>query len=123
MITEVALITVSCVLFVQMGLADAIKEAVHIRLRIVSCPKCLAFWVCLAWTLAHEYGLVLSVATSFLCSYCALWIALLYDSLAKIYNYLYEQITTTQDTSEDAEGADCPADTETLGDEVSKMPE
>lgn len=121
MITEVALITISCVLFVQMGLADAIQEVVHIRLRIVSCQKCLTWWVCLGFMLWHKYGLVLSVATSFLCSYCALWIALLYDSLAKIYNYLYEQITTTQDTSEDAEGPDCPSDAEARGDEVSVL--
>lgn len=119
MITEVALITISCVLFIQMGLAEAIQEFLRIKVRIVSCPKCLCFWICLMWNALHEYGLVLSVATSFIASYCALWLSLLYDALALLYNHFYEQITQNPDTSEDAERPESHADIQAGSDEVS----
>lgn len=97
---EVALITVSCVLFVEMGLSEAIQRALHISLRIVSCPKCLTWWICLAYQVTHDYGIIEAVAASFVCSYCALWLALAYDALANLYNHAYETITrgTPQDT-------------------------
>ena len=103
MILEVALITVSCVLFIQMGLSEAVQGFLNIKVRMASCPKCLCFWVCLIHGLTHGYGFVVSIATSFIASYCAMWLALLYDSLAIIYNYYYEQITNNKDTSQDAE--------------------
>ena len=120
MITEVALITISCVLFIQMGLADAIKDAFHLRITFV-CPKCLTYWCCLFWLVIHKNGIVVSVAASFIASYCALWLSLLHASLALLYNYLYEQITETQDTSQDAERPDSYADTQAGGNEVSDM--
>ena len=103
MITEVALITISCVLFIQMGLSDAIGSLLHIKIRVTSCPKCCCFWACLIYGLTQGNSIVVSVATSFIASYCAMWMALLYDSLAILYNYFYEQITKNQDTSKDAE--------------------
>lgn len=122
MITEVALITISCVLFVQMGLGSAIEGFLRIRSIVLSCPKCLTMWTCLLYLLfAQKCGLVLSVATSFIASYCALWLALLYDAFAILYNYLYEQITKNQDTSEDAERPECHTDPQAGDDEVSFM--
>ena len=99
--TEVALITVSCVLFIQMGLSDAVQRTLHISLRIVSCPKCLTWWICLGYLVTHDYGIIVSVATSFICSYAALWLALAYDVLATLYNHAYTQIT--RDTAETPE--------------------
>lgn len=121
MITEVALITVSCVLFIQMGLSNAIQEVLHINLPIVSCPKCLTWWTCFLFLVGYRYDLVLSVATSFIASYCALWLTMLYDALALLYNYIYEQITKTQGTSEASERASSPADSEADSDEVPQM--
>ena len=119
MIGEAALVTVSAVLFVQMGLSGAVQETIRLRSRIASCPKCLAFWSTLAYCILTGNGIVASVATSFICSYAALWLALLYDALALIYNSAYESITETNDTSKDAEaGAD---DTEATADEVPQM--
>ena len=103
MIREAALITASCVLFVQMGLSGAIQELLKLKLRILSCPKCLSFWTVLAWTLFSGAGPVRSVAASFFCSYAATWAALILDGLAALYNWLYEQITETTDASKDAE--------------------
>lgn len=116
MITEVALITVSCVLFVQMGLADAILKAV--RIKFSPCQKCLSFWTCFAWMLWSRHTVVLSVATSFIASYLALWLTLLYDALATLYNYFYEKLTKTDGASEVASSdRDAQAD----DDEVPQM--
>ena len=105
---EAVLIMVSCVLFVQMGLSEAIQETLHIRIRIASCPKCLTWWICCAYLVLHDYGIVTSVAASFILSYCALWLALIYDALATLYNYAYETITrgTAQDPDADPDGGD-----------------
>jgi len=117
MITEAALITASCVLFVQMGLSGAIQDVVGFRSEILSCPKCSTFWSVLVYLLVTGSGIVVSVAVSFLSSYSALWLSLLYDALAKLYNDCYEAIYETDDASADAEaGAD---GSETATDEVS----
>lgn len=121
MITEVALITISCVLFIQMGLYGAIETLLHIKMPIVSCPKCLTWWVCLLYLATHEYGIVDCVATSFIASYVASWLSLLYDSLAILYNYIYEQINKATNTSEASEGASSVTDIQADNDEVSQM--
>ena len=118
---EAALITVSCVLFIQMGLSEAVQETLHIRIRFLSCPKCLTWWICCAYLVTHDYGIIEAAAVSFVCSYAALWLALAHDALAKLYNNAYETITrdTTQDTEAGA-GAD-EAGAEAGADEVSEM--
>lgn len=98
MVKDVALITISCVLFVQMGLSEAIQDAVKFKSKILSCPRCLTFWSVFAWSLWHCNQIIESVATSFLSSYSALWIALLYDSLATLYNKAYDKISSQHDT-------------------------
>ena len=121
MITEVVLITVSAVLFVQMGLSSAIQEKVHIHSRIASCPKCACFWSVLAYCILTRRGVIVSVAASFICAYVALWIALAYDALALLYNTIYESITETNDTATDAgPGPDGPG-APSAADEVSQM--
>ena len=79
MIREAALTTLICVLFVQMGLSDAVQQVLHVRSRIASCPKCLTMWVTLACLLLHGYGILESAAASFICAYTALWLAMIYD--------------------------------------------
>lgn len=121
MIKEVALITVSCVLFVQMGLSDAITRILRVHFPPLSCPKCMTFWSVLVWSFLTRNGPVESVATSFIASYCALWLTLAYDAVAILYNYIYEQITKTNDTSSDAERPGNPADAHAGRYEVSSM--
>ena len=122
MITEVALITISCVLFVQMGLGSAIEEFLHFRSIVLVCHKCCSFWACLIYLLiAGDIGIVLSIATSFIASYCAQWLALLYDAMAILYNYLYENINQNQGTSEDSERTESPIDPKADSDEVPIM--
>ena len=111
---DALLISLSCVLFIQMGLSDVIQHALRFRLRIISCPKCLTFWSIIAYLSITGHGSVVEiVAVSFLFAYLALWLALVYDALAALYNNLYEQITQTSDTSEEApSGSGAPASNE-----------
>ena len=96
---DALLLTVSAVLFVQMGLSEAIQSVLRFKSRILSCPRCASFWAVLAWSLLHRNPVLPSVAASFLCSYLSLWLALAYDAVAVIYNKAYGKISTT-DTSE-----------------------
>ena len=107
MITEAALVTISCVLFIQMGLCETIEKFLSVSFKIISCPKCCTFWTCLGVLIWHKNSIIDSVAASFIASYVATWLALLYDSLAILYNYAYESITPNPDTSEGAERPSC----------------
>jgi len=104
------MVTISCVLFVNMGLSEAIQNLLHLKLRILSCPKCLTMWTCLAIFLLHRYDLVESIAVSFICSYLSLWLTLIYDGLSALYNNMYELFTET-DTAKDNPPAETPAGT------------
>ena len=92
MFLDALLIIVSCVLIVQMGLIDAIEKIIPYRFKILSCPKCLVFWSSLIWHLATGRGVLLSIGTSFVSSYVALWLVLAYDFMAIVYNKTYEKI-------------------------------
>lgn len=104
---DVALLTVSCVLFVQMGLSDAVQERLRIRIRVLSCVKCSVFWADLVYMLVSGCRPIESVAGAFLCSYVGLWMALGYEWAALYYNRSYERITN-QDT--EAEGGKATTD-------------
>lgn len=119
MIREAALVTISCVLFVQMGLSAAIQNVLGVKLQIASCPKCLTMWSSLACFVLHHHGLLESVAASLISAYAAIWLALIYDALATLYNHLYESITQEPDTEEDTDPAEIHEATDP--DEVSKM--
>ena len=100
---DTLLITLSCVLFIQMGLSGAIQDVLHFHFKPLSCVKCLSFWSNLVYLILSRHGSVSEViGVSFLCSYLALWLALAYDALALTYNKLYEYITKADGTSEDA---------------------
>jgi len=102
MIQETALILISCVLFIQMGLSQAIQDFLKVRLRFLSCPKCLTFWVTLITLLTYGNTVIESVAVSFIAAYLALWLSLLYDCMATIYNKCYDHLSKTQDTESDS---------------------
>lgn len=99
---EAAMVMVSCVLFVGMGLSDEIQRRLRFRSKILSCPKCLTMWPCLGLLLLRGYAPVPSVFVSFLFSYAALWLTLILDALTLLYNKVYEIITETDGASEDA---------------------
>ena len=85
------MVAVSCVLYISMGLHDAVSEILGVRIKITGCPKCLTFWSVLIYCLANGCSLVPSVFAAFSLAYCALWATLLLDALAKIYNDYYDK--------------------------------
>ena len=94
---DAAMLTVACVLYINMGLHDAIVKRIGFSLPITGCPKCLCFWSVLLSNILHRSPIVECVAVSFLCSYSALWLSLAYDALSTLYNKLYERITNQAD--------------------------
>ena len=90
---DAAMLAVACVLFINMGLEEALRGTLGFGIKIFSCPKCLTFWCVLALNVLHGYPLVQSVAVSFVFAYAALWLSLAYDALSNLYNRLYDEIT------------------------------
>ena len=107
---DALLLTVSVVLFVQMGLSEAIQSVLRFKSRVLSCPRCTSFWTVLVWSLLHRNGLLPSVAASFLCSYLSLWLALAYDAVAVIYNKAYGKISTKDTAKANADVSEASAD-------------
>lgn len=103
---DAVLVTLSCVLAIQMGLIEAIGKVLHYEFKILSCPKCLTFWFSLAVHLLHRAPVLESVTVSFLSSYAALWLCLLYDALAILYNYAYEKLSPQEDAPEAESSSD-----------------
>ena len=103
---EAAMIMVSCVLFINMGLCEAIEKILSVRFRILSCPKCLTMWSCLAYLLLKGNDVVPSIAVSFLFSYFSLWLTLVLDMFSTLYNKCYEFFFQTTDTDKVAETAE-----------------
>ena len=89
---EAAMLVVGCVLFVNMGLSDAIQQRLGFRSSILSCPKCCSFWASLIFLIFNGCRLAIAVGASFLFSYLALWADLGLSALNKIYNELYTKI-------------------------------
>ena len=89
-----AMLTTATVLFIGMGLEGEIERVVGIHLRVLSCPKCCTFWTVLVLGIVRGAGFVETVTAAFLFSYAALWLSLGLDALAKLYNRLYDEITT-----------------------------
>ena len=92
---DAGMLALCCVLFVQMGLSGAIQETLGIQSRVLSCPKCLTFWSTFVLQIFGGQAFLPALAVSFLFSYLSLWVALLYDWLATLYNKTYESITSS----------------------------
>lgn len=98
-------IDIACIIFVcvtanHLGLVEAVEKIVGKRLMIVNCPKCLTFWVTLAYCcdkIATHTTVVLAI--SFLASYSALWLELLEGYVDTLYIKLYDKIYNTSDNT------------------------
>lgn len=92
---DVAMIMFSSVMMIHMGLVDAILDVLGMRDRhvpVVTCPKCSTWWLSIAYMIATGHDVILSVATSFLASYCAIWFDLLLGQMDVWYEYIYKRI-------------------------------
>ena len=99
------MVAVSCILYIGMGLHDAVSDVLGVRIRITGCPKCLTYWSVLAYCLLSGCRFVPSMFAAFSLAYCALWASLLLDALAKLYNNYYDK-NQTDDTQESEAQAD-----------------
>lgn len=93
---DVAMITFSCVMMIHMGLVDAILDAYNVHdkdIPVITCPKCSTYWCCLLYLILTRHKVILSVATSFLASYCAIWFDLLLGQMDVLYEDFYKRIS------------------------------
>lgn len=80
----------------HMNLVSAVEKVIKHEIPIVNCPKCLTFWLTLAYSLLHGVPVITSVAISFIAAYMAIWFNLLLGVIDTIYNEIYENTFTTE---------------------------
>lgn len=98
---DVVAILISCVLVIHMGLIDAILKVYGIEKKdvpIIRCPKCLTFQCVLWFLILTRHNVLLSVATSFLTSYVAIWFDLFLGQMDIWYERIYKRISEGSDT-------------------------
>ena len=84
--TGIVLVWFSAVMFVHMGLGEAICKTFGFHFILFLCPKCMAFWAVLGYSLLIvKLPIEESVAIAFLLSYVAIWFDLLLGKLADVY--------------------------------------
>jgi hypothetical protein len=103
--TDIVMLVLSATLANHLGLVEAVEGVLRHKIPILNCSKCLSFWVVLLCSILSGLPLIASVAVSFLCAYCAVWLELLYGYIDTLYNKLYENIYTKEtDVDAGAEG-------------------
>lgn len=69
-----------------MGLGEALCNAFKVHFVLFLCPKCMAFWIVLGYSLLIvKLPIEVSVAIAFLLGYAAIWLDLLLGKLADVY--------------------------------------
>ena len=99
---DIASIVFVCVTANHLGLIKAIETVINHHLPIISCPKCLTFWLTLTYQLVTGCHPLTSLAISFLCSYLAIWLELFEGIIDSLYNRIYEKIYTEPTDNETA---------------------
>lgn len=100
----VGCVLLCCVLFVHMGLGDAVSGIIKRCASLFRCVKCTTFWAILAYTLFFaNYNPIECLAIAFGCAYIALWIDLLFAKISMWYEKLYESVVT-EGHNNDSEG-------------------
>ena len=93
----VVAVTVSCCLFIHLGLGEAIEKTLHIRFVLLRCVKCLTFWTVLGYSLLRlTLPVEGCICIAFASAYIALWTDLLLAKLADIYEKLYQSVATEE---------------------------
>ena len=102
---DVAMLVISCVLINHMGLIDSVEKIIKHEIPILNCIKCLTFWIVLIYLILNGFNVVISVATSFLLSYVAIWLEFLFGLIDILYENTYKRIykdsTNTEKTDTD----------------------
>ena len=108
MLADVAMLMFACVSANHLGLVGAVEDVLGVKLPIINCPKCSTFWTTLLYMVFSTHDVILSVATSFLVSYLALWLELGMGMTDILYNRLYDTIYTTEDEQASPTSAEKP---------------
>ena len=95
--TDIAGIVFSCTAANHLGLVSAIERIGRIRLPVVNCCKCFTFWSVAAYMMLAGYGVITSLAISFLCAYMATWVELIMGIVDYHYNRIYGKIYSGAD--------------------------
>lgn len=91
----IALVWFSAVMFIHMGLGEAVERTLRIRFVLLHCMKCFTFWTTLGYSLLiTELPCEAAIALSFTLSYAALWADLALAKLSIIYEDLYKGMAT-----------------------------
>ncbi len=69
-------LTLSSVLFIHLGLGEAIAETMRLDFILLRCSKCLSFWASLIALLLAGAQPVRAILIAFLMAYLSLWIDL-----------------------------------------------
>ena len=93
---SVGYILLCCVLFVHLGLGDAVSKVIQRNLSLFRCVKCTTFWAVLAYTFYSGFAPVKCVALAFACSYVALWVDFLFSIIAILYEKYYKILVTKE---------------------------
>ena len=91
--SDIACIVFICVTANHMGLIEAVEEKAGREILILNCVKCSVFWFVLIYSLISSGDIIVSLAISFLSSYCALWIELFEVFIDTFYLKLYGTVT------------------------------
>lgn len=100
----IALVWFSALMFIHMGLGEAVERTLHIRFPLLHCVKCLSFWTTLAYSLlVVKLPCEAATALSFALSYASLWADLALAKLSTVYEDLYQSMATEAqaDTDDD----------------------
>lgn len=92
--TDIAMIVFICTTANHLGLIGAIEETLHVKLPIINCAKCFTMWATFSYTI--KYGLIDSLAISFLASYTAVWLELAEGVIDKLYSMIYDKVYSTE---------------------------
>ena len=109
---------VSCVLFIHLGLGEAVERTLRIRIVLLSCVKCLTFWSMLVYSLIHSFPLESALCLSFVSAYASLWADIPLAKLAA----LYEKLNKDLDAEESAHSSAAPRTEENQGDKWQESP-
>lgn len=97
MMKSVGLILLCCVLFVHMGMGDAVSKVVRRNLSLFHCVKCTTFWSILAYTIFFTgTDPIMCTALAFCCSYIALWVDLIFSKIAVWYEKWYKDVVAEE---------------------------
>lgn len=103
--TDIVMLVLSATLANHLGLVEAVEGVIRHKIPVLNCSKCASFWVVLLVSLCSGQPLIASVAVSFVCAYCAVWLELLFGYIDTLYNRLYENIYPKEtDDKADAQG-------------------